>query len=75
MSNSSFWPVDSSLPVATTPGQSRPENVANEEVLRIPQSSNLLYPHHQNFYYHIHDTYGGVLPLHKNEVIVFYSPR
>ena len=36
MSNSSIWPIDSSLPGATTLGQSRPGSDGNEGVLCIP---------------------------------------
>ena len=41
MSNSSIWPIDGTLSVATTPGQSWLGNNGNEGVLRIPQSFNI----------------------------------
>ena len=41
MSNSSIWPIDTTLPGATTPGLSRPGSNGNEEVLCIPQSSSI----------------------------------
>ena len=45
MSNSSIWPIDSTLSSATTYGQNGPGNDVNE-VLHIPQASGLE-PHHQ----------------------------
>ena len=60
---------------ATTPGQSGPGSDVNEEVLHIPQSSStagtspsdclVSYPGH---------SLGGVLPLCREAVGVFYSP-
>ena len=60
---------------ATTPGQSGPESDGNEGVLRIPQSSStagtspsdclVSFPGH---------SLGGVLPLCRGAVNVFYSP-
>ena len=41
MSNSSIWPINSTLSGATTPGQSRPGSNGNERVLCIPQSSSI----------------------------------
>ena len=41
MSNSSIWPKDRTLSVATTPGQSGPGNDGSEGVLHIPQSSSI----------------------------------
>ena len=41
MSNSSIRPVDTTLSGATTPSQSGPGSDGNEEVLCIPQSSNI----------------------------------
>ena len=38
MSNSSILPKDRTLSGATTPGQSRPENDGNDQVIHIPQS-------------------------------------
>ena len=41
MSNTSIWPIDTTLSGATTPGQSGPGINSNEGVLSIPQSSNI----------------------------------
>ena len=38
---SSIWPIDRTQSGATTPGQSGPGSDGVEEVLRIPQSSNI----------------------------------
>ena len=38
---SSFWPIDRTLPVANTQGQSGTRSDANKGVLRIPQSSSI----------------------------------
>ena len=42
MQNSFIWPIDRTLPGATTPSQSGPESNGNEEVLYIPQSSSII---------------------------------
>ena len=69
-----FNPLIGSLSGATTLGQSGPGSDDNEGVLRIPQSSTIAgtstsdclvsYPGH---------SLGGVLPLCKGAVSVFYS--
>ena len=41
MSNSFIWPVDKTLPGATTLGQSGAGSNGNEVVLHIPQSSSI----------------------------------
>ena len=41
MSNSSIWPIDITLSGASIPEQSGPGSDGNEEVLHIPQSSNI----------------------------------
>ena len=41
MSNSSIWPIDMTLSIATTPRQSGPGSTSNKVVHRIPQSSNI----------------------------------
>ena len=41
MSNSSIWPIDMTLSVATTPDQSGAGSDDNEGVLRIFQSSSI----------------------------------
>ena len=38
---SSIWPIDRTLPGATTPSQSGPGSDGNKETLRIPQSSSI----------------------------------
>ena len=38
---SSIWPIDKTLSGATTPSQSEPGSVANEEIFDIPQSSSI----------------------------------
>ena len=77
MQFSSIQPIDRALSVATIPDQSGPESNGNEGELNIPQSpsitgtssSNCLvsYPGHQL-------DGGGVLPLYRGAVSVFYSP-
>ena len=41
MSNSSIWPIDMTLLIATTPGQSGPGSDGNEGVLCIPRNSSI----------------------------------
>ena len=41
MLNSSIWPIDRTLSVATTPGQCGLWSDGNEEVLHIPKSSGI----------------------------------
>ena len=41
MSNNSIWPIDRTLSVANTPGQSGPESNGNIGVFHIPQSSSI----------------------------------
>ena len=76
MSNSSIWSIDSTLSGATTQGQSVPGSNDNEEVLCILQSSSITeaspsdslmsYPGHLL-------EWGGVLPLDRDAISVFYS--
>ena len=75
MSNSSIWPINRTLSVATTIGQSGSGSNGNEEVLHIPQSSRtgaslsdclVSYPGHL--------LAGGILPFCRDAVGVFYSP-
>ena len=66
MQFSSIWPIDRSLPGATTPDLSGTRTEGNEGVLRIPQSSSItlatpsdcfvLYPEH---------SLGSVIPLQR----------
>ena len=76
MSNSSIWPIDRTLSGATTPGQSWPGSNGNEGVLRIPQSSNITgaLPWLLNVIFRILVVGGGVLPLPRGAVGLFYSP-
>ena len=70
----SIWPIDGSISVATTPGQSGSGNHGKEGVLHIPQSSSITvtspsdclmsYPGH---------TSGAVLPLCRDAVSLFYT--
>ena len=71
----SIWPIDGTLSSATTPGQSEPGGNGNEGVIHIPQISKagvlpsdglMSYPGHIG-------AGGGVLPLHRDAVSVFYS--
>ena len=76
MSNSSIWPIDSTLSGATTPRQSGPGNNSYEGVRHIFQSSRAgCSP--SDVFCHIQDTrlFGGgkILPLYKDPVIVFYN--
>ena len=77
MWNSSIWPIDRTLSVATTPGQSGSGSDGNDEIIRIPQSTSItgaspseclvLYPGHSW-------GVGGVLPIYRDAVGVFYNP-
>ena len=75
MSNSSISLVDRTLSDATTPGQSGPGSDGNEVVLRIPQSSSITgaSPSDCLVSYPGHLLGGGVLPLWRDAVSVFYS--
>ena len=74
MLNISLWPIDRTLPDATTLDQSGPGSDGNKEVLCIPQSSSLsgaspsdclvLYPGHSCFF----------LSLCRETIGIFYSP-
>ena len=71
----SIWPIDGILLIATTLGQGGPGNYGNEEVLRIPQSSSITgtSPSDCSVSY-TRTLVGGVLPLCRDAVGVFYSP-
>ena len=43
---SSIWPIDRTLSVATTLGQSGPGSNGSEGVLHIPQSTSITEPAH-----------------------------
>ena len=77
MSNSPIWPIDSTLSGATTPGQNGSGSNGNEEVLHIPQSSSITGASPSDYLVsYIQDTRwgGGLLPLCRDAVGVFYSP-
>ena len=57
---------------ATTPSESRPGSNANESVLHIPQSSRAGDIRYFNIIFWTL-VVGGVLPLSRNEVWVFYT--
>ena len=73
---STFQLINRTLLNATTSGQSGPGSNGNERVFHIPQSSSITeaspsvclvsYPRH---------SLGGVLPLCREALNVFYSPR
>ena len=65
--------MDKALSGATTPGQSGPGSDGNEGVLRIPQSSSIAGISPSDCLGHSLG-WGGVLPLCKEAVGVFYSP-
>ena len=71
---SSICPIDRTLSGATTPGQSELGSDGNKEVLHIPQSSRITEPYHQIILCHIRTLIGGVLPLCRGAVSVFYRP-
>ena len=68
--------IDRTLSGATTPGQSGPKSDSNKGVLRIPQSSIITgtSPSDCLMSYPGHSLRGGVLPLCRETVGVFYSP-
>ena len=76
MSNSSIWSIDRTLSGAATQSQSGPRSDDNEWVLCIPQSSSIIGASPSDFLmsYLGHSLSGGVLPLFRDAVCVFYSP-
>ena len=76
MQFSSIWPIDRTLSSATTLGQSWPESDRNEGILHISQSSSITEDWPSDFLvsYTGHSLVGGVLPLRREAVCVFYSP-
>ena len=76
MKFSSIQPVDRALLCATIPGQSGPGSNGNKGVLCIPQSSSITgtSPSECLVSYPGHSLGGGVLPLCRDAVSVFYSP-
>ena len=69
---SSIGPRDGTQPGASTMGQRGPRSDGNEGVLRIPQSSCILEPHHIFLSYPRHSL-EAVLPLCRGAVGLFYS--
>ena len=71
------WLIDRILSGATTPGQSRPGSEGNAGVLRIPPKLQLSRNHAIGLFSVISRKIddGGVLPLCREAVSVFYSPR
>ena len=77
MQFSSIWSTDRNLTGATTPGQSEPDSNGNEGMLRIPQNSNIIgtSPSDCLVSYLGHSlAVGGVLPLYRGAIGVFYCP-
>ena len=72
---SSIWPIDRALLGATTPGEGGPGSNGNEGVLGIPQSPSITgtSPSDVLVSYTRH-SFGGVLPLYRGAVSVFYGP-
>ena len=66
--------MDKTLSGATTPEQSRSGSDGNEEVLRIPQSSNITGTSPSDCLVSYPGLIGEVLPLGRDVVGVFYSP-
>ena len=72
----SIWSIDRILSCAITLGQSGPGSDANEEVLRIPQSSSITRTSPSDClvsYPGLHSE--EVLPFSREAVGVFYSPN
>ena len=74
MSNTSIWPIDRTLSSATTQDQSGPESNGNEGVLHIPQNFTDKSLAIRWFNFISRALVGGVLPLCRDAVGVFYSP-
>ena len=72
--NSSIWPIDRTIPGATTPGQSGSGNNGNEEVLFIPQISKAEASSSDGLMSYSYTHGGGILPHYRDVVSVFYSP-
>ena len=73
MSNSSIWPKDGSLSGVTTPGQSEPASDGNKKLLRLPQISSITDALPLLFSVISKTLVGGVLPLCRDVVGIFYS--
>ena len=77
MSNSSIWLTNRTISGATTQGQSGPGSNGSEGVLRIPQSSSITGASPSDFLESYPENFlgGGLLPLYKDVVGVFYRHR
>ena len=71
----SIWSIDRTLSGANTLDQSRPESSSNEGVICTPQSSNFTGALPSNCLVSNPETLisGGVLPLYRDTIGVFYS--
>ena len=75
LSNSSIWPIDKTISGATSPVQSGPGSNGYEGVLHISQSFRTEASPSDCFVsYPGHSRGGGILPLCRDAVGVFYSP-
>ena len=70
----SIWPINRTLPDATTPGQSEPRSDSNKGVLHIPQSPSITGTSPSDLVSYTGHLLGSVLPLCREAVGVFYSP-
>ena len=70
-----FNPLDRALSGATKPGQNGPGSNGNERCSVFPKAPALLEPHQQMFCVILGHSLGGVLPLCRGAVSVFYSPN
>ena len=73
---SSIWPIDRVRSDATTLGQSGPGSDGNEGVFRFPKNSSITGTSPSDCLVSYQDIYwgGGILPLCRDAVGVFYSP-
>ena len=74
MSNSSIWSIDRTRVSATTPGQSGPWSNGNEGYIAFLKSLALLELHCLIVLCQIRILVGGILPLSRDVVGVFFGP-
>ena len=67
--------IDRTLSGTTTQGQSGPGNNVNDEVFHIPQISKARTLPSDGLMSYLGHSLGGVLPLYRDAVGVFYSPN
>ena len=73
---SSIWPIERTLSGATIPGESGLRNNGSKGVLHIPLSSCITVASPSGLFSVISRTLvGGVLPLCRDSISVFYSPQ